>query len=406
MNFYDFKWILSLFGTSLGVGFLFLPIKAGAGGIYPFFVMVVFGAFMAFFTHWAVYKYCSGAKGDIKEVSQSYFGSKTAYIITSLYFFAFLSACLSYGIGLVNSIMLLFEFLKIPISREIVVFVCISALVGVMCIRGDFVLKVFEIFVFPLCIFIFAFGLYLIKYWDFSAFSYVPSGPQFFKVILFALPLLAFTFQFVAVISTFKQKLEEKYTTSHEKKAKMILFFTFLMLLIFVGFFTFSSLMCIKPDELDLIREKNISALSFFSLKLDNDLLGYCATFIAILALTISFFGHYFAVREGLFEILKKSSKICKISTNDSTLVNFSNFLLYLIILAVVLMNLNILKILEVVVSPIVVILLFFLPLYGFYKVKILNKYKNKIVDIFILFVGIITFCMGLFEVLKDLFFG
>ena len=164
--------------------------------------------------------------------------------------------------------------------------------------------------------------------------------------------------------------------------------------------------MCIKPDELDLIREKNISVISFFSLKLDNDLLGYCATFITILALTIGFLGHYFAAREGLFEILKKVSEICKIRTNVLSLVNFSNFIIYIVVLVVVLMNLNILKILEVVVSPIIVILLFFLPLYGFYKVKILNKYKNRIFDIFILLVGITTFCMSLFGIFKDLFFG
>ncbi|QKJ50935.1 hypothetical protein G9396_08135 [Providencia rettgeri] len=28
----DFTWVLSLFGTAVGAGVLFLPIKAGAGG--------------------------------------------------------------------------------------------------------------------------------------------------------------------------------------------------------------------------------------------------------------------------------------------------------------------------------------------------------------------------------------
>lgn len=30
----DFTWALSLFGTAVGAGVLFLPIKAGAGGFY------------------------------------------------------------------------------------------------------------------------------------------------------------------------------------------------------------------------------------------------------------------------------------------------------------------------------------------------------------------------------------
>lgn len=399
MNLYDFKWVLSLFGTALGAGILFLPIKAGAGGIYPFFVMVVFATFMAFFTHWAVYRYCSGTKGDIKEVSQSYFGSNAAYIITFLYFFAFLPACFSYAIGTVNTIMALFELLKISISREIVVFVSVSLLVAAMCVKGNFILKVFEILVFPLCFLLFVFAVYLMKYWDFETFSYVPSGAEFFKAILFALPLLVFTFEFVPAISTFKQNLEEKYSDKHEKKAKMILFYAFLMLLFFIGFFTFSSLMCIKPDEFEIIREKNISVASFFSLKLNNEMLGYCSTFIAILALATSFFGHYFAAREGLFEILKKASKVCKIDANRLKLVILSNFIIYIIVLVVVWMDFNILKILEVIVSPFVVILLFFLPLYGFYRVGILQKYKNKFVDAIILILGIIIFSMSLLDI-------
>lgn len=405
MNFYDFKWVLSLFGTALGAGILFLPIKAGAGGIYPFFVMIVFGAFVAFYTHWAVYKYCSGTKGDIKEVSQSYFGANAAYIITFLYFFAFLPACFSYAIGTVNTIMALFELLEISVNREIVVFVSVSLLVGVMCFKGDFILKVFEILVFPLCFFLLAFALYLMNYWDFETFSYLPSLSEFFKVILLALPLLVFTFEAVAAISTSKQDLEEKYASAHEKKGKTILLFSFLMLLFFIGFFTFSSLMCIKPDDFELIREKNISVISFFSLKLKNETLGYYAAFIAILALVTSFFGHYFGAREGFFELAKKAAKMRKININDSKLVNFSNFTLYIIILVATWMDLNIVKILEVIVSPIIVILLFFLPFYGFYRVKILNKYKSKF-DIIILIIGIITFCMSVFEIFKDFLFG
>lgn len=35
INFYDLRWMMSLFGTAVGAGILFLPIKAGVAGIYP-----------------------------------------------------------------------------------------------------------------------------------------------------------------------------------------------------------------------------------------------------------------------------------------------------------------------------------------------------------------------------------
>ena len=33
---FDTRWVLSLFGTAVGAGILYLPIKAGVGGIFLF----------------------------------------------------------------------------------------------------------------------------------------------------------------------------------------------------------------------------------------------------------------------------------------------------------------------------------------------------------------------------------
>lgn len=38
-NSFDTRWMLSLFGTAVGAGILFLPIKAGVGGFWPVVVM-------------------------------------------------------------------------------------------------------------------------------------------------------------------------------------------------------------------------------------------------------------------------------------------------------------------------------------------------------------------------------
>ncbi|RAS59286.1 hypothetical protein DET48_12819 [Vibrio diazotrophicus] len=37
----DFAWTLSLFGTAVGAGVLFLPIKAGAGGFWPLVILAL-----------------------------------------------------------------------------------------------------------------------------------------------------------------------------------------------------------------------------------------------------------------------------------------------------------------------------------------------------------------------------
>ncbi len=41
LNYKDFTWCLSLFGTAVGAGVLFLPIKAGAGGFWPLVILAL-----------------------------------------------------------------------------------------------------------------------------------------------------------------------------------------------------------------------------------------------------------------------------------------------------------------------------------------------------------------------------
>ncbi len=50
-NKYDLRWMMSLFGTAVGAGILFLPIKAGAFGIYPVLVMTLLAFPIAFLSH-------------------------------------------------------------------------------------------------------------------------------------------------------------------------------------------------------------------------------------------------------------------------------------------------------------------------------------------------------------------
>lgn len=401
MNFYDTKWAITLFGTALGAGILFLPLKAGVAGIYPFFIMMIIGAVMAYFSHLSVYRYCSGAKGDIKETSQVYFGAKAAYIITALYFCAFLPACMSYAIGAINTIINLYNQNELtnPSNRAIISFVLVAAMVYVMCLKEEFILRIYGILVLPLCALLFIFSLYLISYWNFDNLNYIPDYKEFFNSIFLALPFLAFTFQFVAAISTFKQEMEEKYESTHTQKAKKILFTTLLMLLFFITFFTFSSLMCIEPNELENIKAQNISVASYFSVKFQSKLLIYFASFIAIFALMTSFFGHFFAAREGLFEL----AKALKLKITDKNLKNITNFILFIAVFIVVWLNVGIVSIIENFVSPIIVVLLFILPVYGFYKVRILEKYKNKFIDIFLLSIGIITLLMSFCNIFLNL---
>ena len=73
----DTTWTLGLFGTAIGAGVLFFPIRAGFGGLIPILVMLVLAYPIAFYCHRALARLClSGANpsGNITETVGEHFG--------------------------------------------------------------------------------------------------------------------------------------------------------------------------------------------------------------------------------------------------------------------------------------------------------------------------------------------
>lgn len=68
----DLTWMLSLFGTAIGAGVLFLPINAGIGGIIPLLIMTVVALPMTYWAHRGLSRLVlssSKPEGDLTDVS-------------------------------------------------------------------------------------------------------------------------------------------------------------------------------------------------------------------------------------------------------------------------------------------------------------------------------------------------
>ena len=81
----DFTWALSLFGTAVGAGVLFLPIKAGAGGFWPLVILALIAAPMTWFAHKSLARFVLSAKNpeaDITDTVEEHFGKAGANIIS------------------------------------------------------------------------------------------------------------------------------------------------------------------------------------------------------------------------------------------------------------------------------------------------------------------------------------
>ncbi|MGL4351799.1 MAG: aromatic amino acid transport family protein, partial [Plesiomonas shigelloides] len=103
----DTTWVLSLFGTAVGAGILFLPINAGMGGFWPLVVMALIVGPMTFLAHRGMCRFVlSSSKpgSDITEVVEEHFGKTAGKLITLLYFFAIYPIVLIYGVGITNTV--------------------------------------------------------------------------------------------------------------------------------------------------------------------------------------------------------------------------------------------------------------------------------------------------------------
>src|SRR5260370_22001569 len=102
----DTVWMLSLYGTAIGAGTLFLPINAGLNGIWPLLVMMLLAFPMTYFSHQALCRFVlssATANGDITEVVKEHFGSLAGKLLTILYFFAIYPILLMYSVAITNT---------------------------------------------------------------------------------------------------------------------------------------------------------------------------------------------------------------------------------------------------------------------------------------------------------------
>lgn len=423
---FDTRWVLSLFGTAVGAGILYLPIKAGAGGVFPVLVMACVIFPMVFLSHRALSRFVLQASGndqDITCAAEEYFGRKISLFIAVLYFFAIFPICLAYCVGITNTFesFIYHQFLPLlnaegafaqwlsglyqmnidtngktiialaPFYRAILVFILVSTFMVIMLFSEEIITKICEWLVYPLCIILFAFSLYLIPHWSFD-FTTIPNTKEFLTIIWLTLPVLVFSFNHSPAISTFSLNVKREYATIYEKKTSRILLATSSMLLVFVMFFVISCVLSLSPEEFTDARAQNIPILSFFANKFENPWIVYSSPVIAFLAISSSFFGHYFGAREGAYGIVRKTCKLFGDKEPNLKLIRLiSGFVMYGVMLFVAFYNPSVLGFIENLGGPIIAAILFIMPIISIYAVSKLKKFQNKFLDAFVFIAGILT---------------
>ena len=399
---FDTRWMLSLFGTAVGAGILFLPIRAGTGGFWPVVVMALLVFPMTWLSHRGLSRFVcasSAADKDITHAAEEHFGRGVSLLITALYFFAIYPICLAYGVGITNTFGSFFTHqlgwttdFSGGFSRLLLAGILISAMMFVMTLSEEFVTKVCNALVYPLCVVLFIFSIYLVPHWKLEILGNVPSVKEFISVVWLTLPVLVFSFNHSPAISTFSVAMRKEYGDLAPYKASQVLFRTSGLLLFFVMFFVVSCIMCLDANDFQSARDANIPILSYFANKLDNPIVSYGAPLVAFLAIVSSFFGHYFGAKEGLNGIIRKAIKMGgNENPNLKAISIFTTIFMYITMIVVAYINPSILGFIEDLGGPIIAVILFLMPVYAVYRVKNMEKWKNPALDGFVVITGLLA---------------
>ena len=161
-----------------------------------------------------------------------------------------------------------------------------------------------------------------------------------------------------------------------------------------------------QPDRLsfrlnDMGRniQQNIPILSYFANKLNQPIIAYGGPLIAFLAITTSFFGHYFGAREGAYGIVRKCCKLAGNENPNLKLIAIScGVVMYAIMLIVAYLDPSVLGFIESLGGPIIAAILFLMPIIAIWNVSKLKKFRNPALDAFVLITGILTIITVIYQ--------
>ena len=414
----DTTWTLGLFGTAIGAGVLFFPIRAGFGGLIPILLMLVLAYPIAFYCHRALARLClsgSNPSGNITETVEEHFGKTGGVVITFLYFFAICPLLWIYGVTITNTFMTFWENqLQMPaLNRGFVALFLLLLMAFVIWFGKDLMVKVMSFLVFPFIASLILISLSLIPYWNSAVIDQVSMSDLSFTghdgilvTVWLGISIMVFSFNFSPIVSSFVVSKREEYEGEFgkeftEQKCSKIIGRASMLMVAVVMFFAFSCLFTLSPQNMAEAKAQNIPVLSYLANHFATmtgtkstfaTVLEYGASIIALVAIFKSFFGHYLGTLEGLNGLVlkfgykgdKKKVSVGKLNTISMIFIMGSTWV-------VAYANPNILDLIEAMGAPIIASLLCLLPMFAIRKVPALAKFRGRTENLFVTAVGLLT---------------
>lgn len=398
--------MLGLYGTAIGAGTLFLPINVGIGGLWPLILMAILALPLTFFAHRGFNRFVlSGSTRDsnITEVVEEHFGLTVGKLITLLYFFAIYPIVLVYSVAITNTVLSLISHqLHMTIStsigtRALFSLVLILALMSIVRLGGAMIVKAMSILVYPFIIALMSLALYLIPNWNSAVIAQAGSlgnalsHTSFYKTLWLAIPVMVFSFNHSAIISSFAVAQKRLHPGQEDQASCRTLLRAHIMMVVSVMFFVFSCVFSLSPADLLAAKQQNISILSYLANHFNNPVIEWVAPIIAIVAISKSFLGHYLGAKEGLNGLMTKELRQRGKKVEMTKLDRYTAVFMVLTCWAVATFNPSILGMIETIGGPVIAILLFLMPMYAIHKVPAMKKFADAASNYFVVLIGLIA---------------
>ncbi|CDZ79115.1 Serine transporter [Legionella massiliensis] len=407
----DTVWMLSLYGTAIGAGTLFLPINAGLHGIWPLIIMTILAFPMTYYSHQALCRFVlssSSANNGITEVVEEHFGKFAGKLLTLLYFFAIYPILLMYSVAITNTTE---SFLvnQIGVSappRALLAIILIMALMAIVRFGQEIIVKSMSVLVYPFVSILIILSLYLVPHWNDAIFqtkALTQSGTSngFLMTLWLTIPVMVFSFNHSPIISSFAVNQKQTYGKDAELRSSGILKYSHIMMVVTVMLFVFSCVLSLSPQDLALAKKQNISILSYLANHFHTPTIAYIAPIIAFIAIAKSFLGHYLGASEGLHGLVVKSLRSRGKTISSRKLYTIIEIFMVISCWAVATINPNILTMIETLGGPVIALILFLMPMYAILKVPAMRKYRQLWANIFITSIGIVAISAILYSLIS-----
>ncbi|MBB4735149.1 HAAAP family serine/threonine permease [Micrococcus cohnii] len=395
---FERSWVISLFGTAVGAGVLFLPINAGLGGVWPLLIATVLIGPMTYFSHRALSRFvCADPKPgeDITAVARRAFGPGAGAAITILYFFAVYPIVLIYGVSITNTVeSLLVNQLEIPAPpRALLSFVLIGLMMAVMLTGQKLMLRITSLLVYPLIAILFAMSVYLIPSWDVGALfgSQTPELGQILMSVWLVIPVLVFAFNHSPAISQFSLAMKRHYAGQAATRASHVLVRTTALLVVFTMFFVWSCVLALGADGMAEAKAANLPVLSYLANVHDAPVIALLGPIVAILAIISSFFGHYLGAAEGAAGIVRSLVDRDGSKISDKALNAAIAAFIFLTTWVVAIVNPQVLTLIETIAGPIIAVILYLMPMYAMHRLEALAPYRRQASNVFVVIAGLVA---------------